>query len=344
MKRNELISKFSKLGFFLQPDLLNFLLENPEKIERVVEEIKKRKITQKFLSLNLFPSLQTKEIRVKVIKKLEKKEKVSVDNLVEMLSSRYKKLQKFLIKRMELTNLLSINKISPRSKKFSIIGLVREIDEELNSITLEDLTGEINLKVENVSDLVEDEVIGVVCERRGDDIFAIKILHPDIPTYREIGKSKEEIKILISSFLPKKIETISFDILWILKYKDQIKVKPENLKFFCFDENVTDPSLIEINGVKFFISSGKFLKEYEKKFNLPKLKTLLKMLKKRHLNPKISEENLNEIFLLDVLPDVIVVKGEKTDFLNYKGITLICCGEKGVLINLKTRDVLKIDV
>ena len=52
----------------------------------------------------------------------------------------------------------------------------------------------------------------------------------------------------------------------------------------------------------------------------------------------------DDIFLLDELLDIIAVKNEKTEFMNYKGITLICCGkDKGVMVNLKTREVSKID-
>ena len=343
MKRDEIIKKFSKIGFLLHPNLLNFLVENPDKIDKVIEIVEKMKPKRKVLSLDLLKSKflkdEKKKVRFKILKRIEKREKISTSDLLKILSMRYKKIQKFLLARMELTNLLSINKISPRSKKFSIIGIIREIDPDTNSITVEDLTGELTLKAK-ISNLVEDEVIGIVCERKGDEIFAKRILHPDIPIYRDIGKCEEEIKVM---FLPsfsfvKKVKD-AYDCLIILEERK------DGEKVICFNDKITNPSLIEINGIKIFISDGKFLEKYEKQFGLSRLKTLVELLKKRHLNPILSKENLNDdIFLLDKLLDIIAVKNEKTEFMNYKGITLICCGkDKGVMVNLKTREVSKID-
>jgi DNA polymerase II small subunit/DNA polymerase delta subunit B len=288
--------------------------------------------------------IEREKVRFKILKRIERREKISTPELLKILSTRYKKLQKFLLTRMELANLLSINKISPRSKKFSVIGIIREIDLDANSIIVEDLTGELRVTAKEISNLVEDEVIGIVCERKGDEVIAKRILHPDIPIYRDIGKCKEEIRVV---FLPsfsfiKKVKD-AYDCFVVLKEKKDME--EVNNKIICFDEKITNPSLIEINGIKIFISDGKFLEKYEKQFGLPRLKTLLELLKKRHLNPKISKESLNDkIFLLDELLDIIAIKNEKTNFMNYTGITLICCGKDGgVGVNLKTREVSKID-
>lgn len=344
MKKTEIIKIFREKGFLLEPKLLNFLSKNAEKIDFLLSLIDKKHIKQKILSLQLL-EVPEKEIEFKVLKEFKKQKEFTTNNILKYIVSRYQKLREILSKRMELVKLTSINKISPRLKKFSIIGMVREKDHDTNSLILEDLTGEIEIKVKNFDSLVEDEVIGVFCERVGDRIHARKIIFPEIPTYRKVVRSENEIEVLFT--VPKLFSKIKLRKLTFPNRKVIVLGKTrKSTKLDIIDFSlVEDPSLIEIDGVKILLTRGGFFKIYEEEFNISRMDAVIQLLRKRHLNPKINPKTFDDnFFFLDVIPDIIAFEGRTSEFKNYKGVTLISCSEDSMIsVNLKTRDVSRID-
>jgi DNA polymerase II small subunit/DNA polymerase delta subunit B len=347
MKKSEIVKIFRKKGFLLEPKLLDFLSKNTEKIEYLLSLIDKKRIKRKILSLQLL-GVSEKEIHFKILKEFDQSKEFTTNDILKSIVSRYQKLREVLSKRMELVNLTSMNKISPRLRKFSVIGMIREKDYDTNSLILEDLTGEIEIKIKNFDFLVEDEVIGVFCERMGDRIYAKKIIFPEIPTYRKITRSENEIETIFLT--PKTFSKIKVKELISPNRKIIVLGKAEKLtknKNTIIDFSlVKDPSLIEIDRVKILLTKGIFFEIYEKEFNTDRINTVIQLLRKRHLNPKIDPKTFDDkFFLLDIIPDIIVFEGPTSEFKNYKGITLISCSKNSMIsVNLKTRDVSKVDL
>ena len=131
------------------------------------------------------------------------------------------------------------------------------------------------------------------------------------------------------------------------KIAKEISEFSELISLFPLPEGkkVSDPSLLEIEGVKIFFSSGNFLKKYEEELDLDKIRTIVELVKKRHLNPKVESDFKEEIYYLDPIPDIIAVASSKTDFMNYKGISIITCSpEEPAQINLRTREISKVSI
>jgi len=330
MQKLEIIKLFRREGYLLDPKLLDYLVKNPQDVEKILSTIKEEKPKTKILTLSLL-----KKPTFEVLRQFQSPKKLTTNGVVKILVKRYQKLKEILSKRIELVNLVSINKIPSRAKLFSIIGMIREAS--LDHLLVEDLTGEIEVKINKMDYLVEDEVIGIVCERRGDTFHARKIIFPDVPAYRRSGRVREEIHAV---FLSDKVK------------KDLEKIGRGKLVFYLGsveDENVFsfskygDPCVVRVDGMTIFLTKGDFLSFYQEKFGLGRMDVLLQLLKKRHLNPKIGKLVDEDIFLLDEIPDIIATVAEKSDVRYYKGVMLITCGKKMIDVNLKTKEFSKIN-
>ena len=135
--------------------------------------------------------------------------KLEVKDFTQHFRARYQSLQRILMSRPELQNLVSINKISSDRQSLSIIGIVTEkrITKNRNMIIkFEDLTGEINALVKldkeeifsKVSELQLDDVVGVRASGNRDMIFIHDIFFPDAFLV-EKNRFKEEICIAFLS-------------------------------------------------------------------------------------------------------------------------------------------------
>lgn len=141
----------------------------------------------------------------KVYKKLE------VQDFVNNFRSRYQTLQKILLQRPDLQNLVSINKIGSNRQNLSIIGLVKEkrVTKNKNIIlVLEDLTGEISAVIRSdrpevfakAQEVQFDEVIAIKGSGNKDLIFVYDIYFPDAFKYEKI-RFEEEICLAFISDL-----------------------------------------------------------------------------------------------------------------------------------------------
>ncbi|GAJ14507.1 unnamed protein product, partial [marine sediment metagenome] len=88
---------------------------------------------------------------VKVLSKIPSfKKKIEIDDFVKTLRNRFYELKNILQERQELENLVSINKLSQRREKVSIIGIISEkrITKNKNILfEVEDLTGRIRILI-----------------------------------------------------------------------------------------------------------------------------------------------------------------------------------------------------
>jgi DNA polymerase II small subunit/DNA polymerase delta subunit B len=328
----ELLKELKK-KVLIEKKALEFLEKNFQLLPKVLEFVNVQKIS--FLTYQKLQEffLTKPEIEIKFIKRLEKKEKVSVLDYHSIRIKRYEYFQKILRSRIELVNLISINKITSKTKIFSLIGMINKINDD--SIVLEDLTGQIEVKLLKKEFLVEDEVIGVVCNKN-DEIVVKKIIFPDLPFQKNIKKTEEPyfFHFLTQEFLEtyeNKFEN------WLKDYPNSwVFLLGNNDKYYDFSK-LGNPAYFSFFDFVILLSSSEFLDKY----GGAKEEILRNLLKKRHLNPKLNKE-LNDFYLLDPIPDLIVLKAERTSFFNYKGISLLLCGPESFLsFNTKSREILK---
>ena len=272
-----------------------------EQFYNLVENLKKENVF--IVNEDILRSVLIGE--VKILKRFKKTEKFTVQDFVKNLNNRYNFLQNILMKKIELSNIVSINKGNVGS--LSIIGLVKEKEEKDNNfvISLEDSTGEIKTLIsKKLGERVNlDDVVAVSGRTSNKILFIDKLLFPDVPL-KPVIYSRESIKV---AFLSDK-KGVKADYL---VYNDKIKDKIKNKEY-----EITNPCIFKINNVVFLLIFG---------YNP------LEVLKKRYVNIE------NNDFLIEPSPDVVF--SDKEINTNYKGISIV---SENKIIDLKTREVIDI--
>jgi len=391
MEKNDILQIFLTAGYQLNPDALNYFEKNPNEVKRFLDLASGRLENPTITQGTIDNILANVSHEVKVVKTFaSRKGQESVEDLSNKLSKRYEKISEMMSKKPELTNLISINRIKADAKKFSVIGMLKEVNKGDRSLVVEDPTGSIPIYVSEEADedfkyLVEDEVVGLVCDNEdSSENRATKIVFPDIPLSTQIKTSKEDIMCIFisdihfddSGFMEHSLEklgeylkkikkdTIVFVLGDVSKNREKIKkfteIIPKNFSTIFLkgelvkksDDWLPDPVIVDVNGVKIFLSHGNRFKKYFEKFKISPEKMLLQLIKKRHLSPTVgyNKDFEDEKLLLDDVPDIFVI-GHYHDpkIMNYKGVTLISLGSfvsQPIFwaVNLKTRETIKIDL
>lgn len=182
-------------------DLLNYNDSNKEKdkIKKILDDVKKDDIKLEFEE----DSSLSNVIMINSYK--ENSSKKEPDDFVSHFKSRYNFMRDMLINRSELKNSISIKRVKTKQNKemVSMIGIVSDKRTTKNGnmlLTIEDLTGNVNVLInkdneifKDSGDVVLDEVIGVTGFCNNDLVFANKILFPDVPITNELKKCGEEV-------------------------------------------------------------------------------------------------------------------------------------------------------
>jgi DNA polymerase II small subunit/DNA polymerase delta subunit B len=367
MERGKIIKTFLEKGFQLDSKSLNYFSESPEKLDAFFEKIQGMSVPS---TINIdFVNSLTEANEIEVLKKFDydtSGKTLVVESITKFFSNRYDSLKKYFSGRLELVNLISINKITPKTKKFSLIVMVKE--KNANSLLVEDFTGEETVCVcvldEDVAQVVSDEIVGIVCEKKNDAINVKKIIFPDIPLKREVPRTEDDVYALflsdlfldksdISNKILEKINSLSYKKLYIFllgnisSKKEDItnflnSLPKDSIKIFLKgdldpqlegDNNFSSPAvLVRLEDkILVLICSGKLFSEYKNIWKeQPSENIMLNLLKKRHLSPvfnfnkKFSDE---DTFIIDTIPDIFVssnFNGPGTT--NYKGTTIISNG------------------
>jgi DNA polymerase II small subunit len=135
--------------------------------------------------------------------------KLEVGDFVGHFRARYQQLQKILMQRPDLQNLVSINKISGNRQQIDIIGAVIEKRHTKNKnlmVKFEDSTGIINIlfradKVDltvKANELQLDDIVAVKCTGSSEMLFANEIYYPDAYIQEKI-KFNEDYNIAFIS-------------------------------------------------------------------------------------------------------------------------------------------------
>ncbi|MCL2156889.1 MAG: DNA-directed DNA polymerase II small subunit [Methanobrevibacter sp.] len=138
------------------------------------------------------------EYNFEVIQDTSKKSYTSgeINNLITYFKNRYEKISSILSKRAELKVHQKISDITDDTEDINIIGMIKSIRNTKNNhkiIEIEDGTGELSFLVHNenvelfniAEKLVNDEVIGLLGDNRGNLIIASRIIQPGVQRVAE---------------------------------------------------------------------------------------------------------------------------------------------------------------
>ncbi len=174
--------------------------------------------------------------------------KLDVGDFINNFRSRYQQLQRILMQRADLQNLVSISKISSERQNLSIIGILtdKRITKNKNIIlTLEDLTGSISALIkfdgkelfEKADEIQLDDVVALKCSGNRDLLFAHEIYFPDAFIHQK-ARFNEDISIAFLSDIhcgSKKHLSKSFEKLLEWLNSDDENAKKIRYIFFSGD-------------------------------------------------------------------------------------------------------------
>jgi len=298
MNEHSHLKNLINLGFIVD-EKLNIKIENltEEEFYRLIENLKKENVF--IVNEGIFKNILSED--VKILRAFTKAQKFNVQDYVRNLNERYSFLQNILMKKLELPNMVSIDKTSDGSA--SIIGIVKEKEEKIENIiiSLEDSTGEMKAVINKKlgEKIALDDVIALTGNIKDKVLNADRILFPDVP-FKPVAYTQDTIKV---AFLPEKNTNADY-ILLNDKVEDRIKNK---------EINIENPCIIKINNVLFLVIAGL---------------DPLEVLKKRYVNID------NTDFIIEPSPDIVFT--DKDVNTNYKGISIV---SRNKIIDLKTREV-----
>ncbi len=129
MDEKKIVKLFLENGFQISANTLSLVKENPIEIINKLKKTKPRPfiVTKNHIEKIMGKSKQKKKTKIKIIKEFHiLKKPVRVEDYTKHFLSRYEKIRNIISKNTILERLISINKITPKTENFSIIGLVRE--------------------------------------------------------------------------------------------------------------------------------------------------------------------------------------------------------------------------
>ena len=366
MGKQEIIRLFIERGLQVDPPSLELFDSDSKKLAEFLKKIPDKDKLPTRITIDFVKKiLQTHKFEI--LQDFNTPQQThTVGNAIQYFNNRYETMKKFFVDKPSLENLISINKITDKVKRFSIIAMVKEKDEHEKTIIVEDQTGEILVWVQSndFEQIVSDEVLGLVCENNAVP-KAVNVVFPDVPLKREVTKTSEEVFCLfISDF---HFESEDFNkkyyenfLEWLKKSnypnlyvfvlggisskKDVVKEffsqLPNSVKIYMMDENdaefstdytIKGPCLARLDDVVILLCSGDTLAYYIKLWsNLTVEKVMLNLLKKRHLDPVFTANKKifdKDLFIMETLPDIFVSPHfHQPGELNYKGTTILSLG------------------
>jgi len=335
MDKQEIVRLFLSRGFQLSSNAIKTVEQDPEKFLCGVEKLNPRPfiITEEHLKKVLDIEKTKKKQEVNILFKItQPKDILKPEDFIKCYSKIYEKASKILSNDKRLERLITINKITDKTRKFSVIGMVRE--KEKNNLLVEDNTGELFLFNDGASidDVEIDDVLGFICEN-GDRFYLKDVVYPEIPLSKEVGKSEFDIK-LFYFYKPSLIDEELFS-----KIVEKIRRVKKRLIFSYGDwrdreifRGLGDVVLIsEEDKVKFLEIGG--IKILTVSFDSNPISFLRKRM--------VKTGNPFETLVLEELPDIILTSGKENFYKNYMGVTILNISKKDTyfILDLKSREV-----
>jgi DNA polymerase II small subunit/DNA polymerase delta subunit B len=295
------VKNLINLGFLVDEEIAEKVEKlDEESFYKVIDFLKKEKPFM--LTKDILSKILTKDIEI--LKQFKPVESFTIQDFVKTMNERYNFLHDILINKVEVKNIVSINKAG--NGNVSIIGLVKEMSEKNSRmlVVLEDPTGDIKTLIDKklAEKLALDDVVAASGKISNRIMFVDKLLFPGIPL-RPVNYSQESVKI---AFLSSKKSNNADYVFYKDKIKDRIKKKTYEM---------TEPCLVKVKNVTILVIFG---------FDP------LAVINKRYVRKG------NTDFLLDKIPDILFT--DKKISMNYKGVSVVSMGN---VIDLKTREVEK---
>ena len=297
MNTHEHVKKLVNLGFLVN-DNTREKIEGLDE-EKLLELIEKMKKSNAFIvDDSILNNILTED--VKILKEYKSMNNFTIHDYVGKLNEKYNFLKNLLLKKLEITDIVSIKECS--NGKATIIGFVNTKEEKDDKylLSLEDPTETIKVLVQKkMGERVElDDVIAVTGEINNSAMLAERVIFPDV-SFKPVNYSADTIKLAFTDKKAKADYVVS-----ISEIRDNIKKKKHN---------ITVPCVFKINNITILLVSGV---------------DPLNVLKKRFIPMK------NKDFIIDYEPDIVLTDQDiKT---NYKGISIL---SKNKIIDLKTREI-----
>jgi DNA polymerase II small subunit len=186
--------------------ILNKNIEYVQKIASGLEGEEKNKVESVFVKLGISLEIRKEKEIVNPVREVRNEsrehnyqvfysttrndKKLEVADFVGHFRARYQQMQRLLMSRAELANLVAINKIGSERKVQSVIGIVIEkrVTKNKNVILkLEDLTGEISVlfkpdkeeSYKKVEEVQVDDIIGIRASGSREILFGFDVVFPD---------------------------------------------------------------------------------------------------------------------------------------------------------------------
>jgi len=305
LEKKDIIKVFMEKGILLSPQEINDIDESNymDVLEKRTKpkEIPKEK-NKESQSIEKQPIEKNKETQLDItVKEYERKKEMTPQDFVDYFNKRYEGIRDLLSKKI---NPVSINKAKGLLSSSTIIGVVKERAQ--NGFVVEDQTDSVEV-ISKIDPPIGD-VFSITGTLREGKFFEKEIIYPDVPLVHKPRSLKGEI---IISKKDGEVTITSDSITKTTKPPSHVTISRDGKELFIFIYEPAEP--IKQNDVT-------------------------KLLKKRHISPKIHEILYDEDpFLLDPVPDVVFLFGDEEYVKNYKGVTVISTGKKQVKINLETK-------
>ena len=314
----ETIKELMSLGILVDPEASDRLKELKDtEISMVIEKTKEERplvLTSEIISSYL------KSSKYEIIKQFDIKKSFTVQDIVDQLNRRYDFIQGLLMRKVELSNIVSINKCE--SGKLTIIGMVKSKEDSGSNdvLELEDKTGTIRAVISKdlSKDIKLDDVVAIYGRYNNKLLFGETVKYPDVPLRKVTCSDKETVVTFVINHNFKNPIDIDSEYIIITNCDntENVKEKYPRSKIFIVGGSVTSPCFINIDGIVFMIILDQ---------------NPLSALKKRYLSIEKND------FLVDLVPDIILTNRDLNT--NYKSISII---NNSCMINLKTREIKKI--
>lgn len=178
--------------------------------------------------------------------------KIEVEDFVKNLRNRFYEMKNLLQERQELDNLISINKLSAKGQRVSIISMVsdKRITKNKNLIfDVEDFTGKTRVLVNQnnpelykiAEEIVLDSVMGFTGFGNKEIFFANNIVFPDIKVLEKKKSPDEEYALFLGDF----------------HYGSKFFMEENFQKFIDYiNGKVPETNISEINKIKYIFLVG----------------------------------------------------------------------------------------
>jgi DNA polymerase II small subunit/DNA polymerase delta subunit B len=302
MEKIEILKYFLKEGIQLTPEALDFIINNQDTIDKIINYTKQKNLLliDERVLLEIEELNKTQEIKILYPEEISS---FSIEDVLRMYKERFEFLSRVIQENHLISNLTSIHKAKKmrNGESVTLIGMVK--DKTNYTILLEDSTSyeTIQLDPTVVNELFFDDVIGILVKKEEEKYIGDKILLPSLSFFRVSKDIKNDI--IISNL--DNLEIKFNNKLISLQPKEIIRVYVYNLRIFLVDFKII---------------------EYYRKGNKNELDVLISLIERRHLNPSFficKKIYKKDFYLLDEIPDFIVILNSKEAIYKaYKGINI----------------------